>query len=350
MRVVAPAPSSASTVVAVEELWAIPLDGSTPRVALRFRSAYVPGRDTRGVNALRQQFSPDGKRVVLSVVDGDDPQAQLLEVVDLETGRIARLFEGERRNDVKPAWSPDGRLIAFVRLAAVGSSGDIWVSAPDGTAARRIRAGTQGSSPRVYGWLPDSQRIGFDPVNFEWSGYRLIDLDGVESGDTGGRSATTADPVSWQTQSPWFAGGFGDAPRPSRTQILLADWPAQQTPWIFADVVPNPADNTITGVRDPRWDPKDPRVLVYLESGIQGSAVIADLAARTSIRIGGRVSLADWTPNGTAVVTLEEHPPTAPLSAYVWGRDGKIRSGGLFLPLDGAQTIYSLTDLAVRAY
>jgi len=299
---------------------------------------------------LRQQFSPDGKRLVLSVVDADDPHVQLLEVVDIETGTVARMFDGQPRNDVKPAWSPDGRLIAFVRLPEVGLSGDIWISAPDGTAARRIRSGTQGASPRVYGWLPDSRRIGFDPLNFEWSGYRLIDLAGVESGDIGGRSATTADPVSWRTKSPSFAGGFGDTPRPSRTQIIVADSPDQATPFIVDDVAPNPADNTISGVRDPRWDPKGSNTLVYIESGTQGSAVIADLDARTSTRIGGRVSLADWTAAGTAIVTLEEHPSTAPLSVYVYGRDGKFRSGGLFLPIDGAAISYALTDLAVRAY
>jgi Tol biopolymer transport system component len=49
-------------------------------------------------------------------------------------------------NGDSPAWSPDGRWIAFIR------TGDVWIIRPDGTGAQRItRTPQEESSPD---WLP----------------------------------------------------------------------------------------------------------------------------------------------------------------------------------------------------
>jgi len=62
------------------------------------------------------------------------------------------------------------------------------------------------------------------------------------------------------------------------------------------------------------------------------------------------VAYADWLSNGDAIVTLEVHPATAPLSVYVYERDGRLRAQpSLFLNIPN-DTIYVLTDLAARAY
>lgn len=95
--------------------------------------------------------------------------------------------------EYEPAWSPNGRWIAFTRLGSVccvsNGGGDIWISRPDGTDQRRITDdSTDDTSPA---WSPDGSKIVFaatsdkapfaiDPnydlyvVNADGSGRRLL--------------------------------------------------------------------------------------------------------------------------------------------------------------------------------
>jgi len=122
----------------VLELWAVPLDRATPRLAVRYRSAHFTG--SVDANMSRRQFSPDGRRIVLSVATGADAEGHGLAVIDLEAGRVVMLFGGASEQEIDPAWSPDGANIAFIRPAASELSSEIWIVAPDGSGARRLRA------------------------------------------------------------------------------------------------------------------------------------------------------------------------------------------------------------------
>src|SRR5205823_2352829 len=71
---------------------------------------------------------------------------------------------GEKREDDGPAWSPDGRLLAFVRVSPRKSG--VYVIRANGTGLRRIvalnflnalEAGGQGLR-----WSPDGTRLAFD--------------------------------------------------------------------------------------------------------------------------------------------------------------------------------------------
>ncbi len=360
--------------LATYELWAMPLDGSTPRMAVRYQSAVTgavvvpsgsgPGTSVGGrrdTNVLRRQFSPDGRRIVLSVAANADVLDQELRVIDLETGAIAipipgSSFPGAAPIDVNPAWSPDGARIAFVKLSATGASGELWVMNADGGAATRIWTGCSAclpsselihvatAAPRVYGWLPGSQRIAMDPATSGPGAYAVVDLNGQVS-PSGDFVVTSVDPASWGSASQMFVVGARQAGLPAdRSQILQGAGPEQHSLQVIADVTVNPYDNTVTGVRDPRWDPQGSAALIYLESGVQGAFVLADVSARTSKLLSGRVAYADWMSNGDVIVTLEVHPATAPLSVYVYQRDGRLRA-----QLPGIAG-YVLTDLAARAY
>ena len=58
---------------------------------------------------------------------------------------------------LSPAWSPNGRLIAFDN--AVNNNYDVWVMRPDGTARRRV---TRNPAPDYFaGWSPDGTRLVF---------------------------------------------------------------------------------------------------------------------------------------------------------------------------------------------
>lgn len=61
--------------------------------------------------------------------------------------------------DAAPAWSPNGRWIAFVRRQRGDVEREIWVMRPDGSGARRVTS-LHGSSINPA-WSPDSTRIVF---------------------------------------------------------------------------------------------------------------------------------------------------------------------------------------------
>lgn len=88
-------------------------------------------------------WSPDGRRIAFTVREMDRPAR--IWVVDLETGDRAALTDGTA-NDVMPAWSPDGRYIAF----ASDRDGDLelYLMRADGSAATRL---THSQGPD---WLP----------------------------------------------------------------------------------------------------------------------------------------------------------------------------------------------------
>jgi hypothetical protein len=355
------------------ELWAIPLDGSAPRMAVRYLSAITdgvvvpPGSSQRDTNVLRRQFSPDGRRIVLSVAANADVLDQELRVVNLETGAVAtpvrfNSFPTAVPIDVNPVWSPDGAHIAFVRLASTGASGEVWVITPDGAAAKSLWTGCSAclpssslihvasAAPRLYGWLPGSQSIGFDPATSGQGSYAALDLNGVVTTSLAGFTVTSADPASWgNAGQALLVGARQPGLAADRSQVLQGQWPEQRSLQVIADVTVNPNDNNVTGVHDPRWDPTGAETLIYLQSGVLGSLVLADLNALTTRLVSGRVAYADWLSDGAAIVTLEEHPSTAPLTVNIYARDGRSRMGTA-LPLIANTTDYVLTDLAARAY
>jgi eukaryotic-like serine/threonine-protein kinase len=89
----------------------------------------VPARNT--------SWSPDGKRLVFD--DG-----RRIGMIDA-AGSGLRYLTQPKGVDADPAWSPDGRTIAFVRYASLKSkTGDIWLMTPTGAHQRLfIRNGGQ---------------------------------------------------------------------------------------------------------------------------------------------------------------------------------------------------------------
>jgi dipeptidyl aminopeptidase/acylaminoacyl peptidase len=69
-----------------------------------------------------------------------------------------RLLVGRRtilRNAFYPAWSPDGRWIAFVR------DDTVWLTRPDGTRIHRLAGRSHGAIFGPLAWSPDSRRVAF---------------------------------------------------------------------------------------------------------------------------------------------------------------------------------------------
>lgn len=99
-------------------------------------------RVARGaVVAGTRPWSPDGRRLV--VERGLPPS---IAVVGVAHGRIRSLTRGTGLGDLRPAWSPDGRWIAFVRGGAA-----LRVVRPDGAGGRLV---AHRIAPYHVAWLP----------------------------------------------------------------------------------------------------------------------------------------------------------------------------------------------------
>jgi Tol biopolymer transport system component len=122
-------------------------------------------------------WSPDGSRVVFA----DPPDIRLLSIPSGELTTLTTAAIRPRRGPAAyPAWSPDGRWIAFTCFAPsalngiVGYAG-VWVVRADGTGERRISEGPL--QQRWYvapTWSPDGSSIVASLVTD--SGLAIVDV------------------------------------------------------------------------------------------------------------------------------------------------------------------------------
>lgn len=108
------------------------------------------------------RWSPDGRRIAFSRLEGDDWADVYVQRADA-TGRtrIARsgnrpaVFQGQL------SWAPDGRRIAFTAPVRAGSLfSAIWTVGVDGRGRRRLTTPAGASDVRPV-WSPDGRRIAF---------------------------------------------------------------------------------------------------------------------------------------------------------------------------------------------
>lgn len=150
-----------------------PSSGTTRSLRVRL----APLKDRLGEHLTDSSWAPDGTRLALK--DGWGTGVAIIQVVSLASGRARPLTAPSgRRWDGALAWSPDGRLIAFVRrshrFAGVTRHGppSIYLVEPDGDGLRRLTAGHNPS------WSPDGRQL-----VFSWA-------DGIYRIDATGRGRT----------------------------------------------------------------------------------------------------------------------------------------------------------------
>jgi Tol biopolymer transport system component len=105
--------------------------------------------------------SPDGRWI--AATEGPESQAQIVKI-PLDGGDSIRLVPG-----YGPAWSPDGRRLAFVSTRS--GSRRVWVTDTDGQRAIELKD-AEVSNPLVV-WLPDGRLAWHTP---DARNYRIRDL------------------------------------------------------------------------------------------------------------------------------------------------------------------------------
>jgi hypothetical protein len=263
-------------------------------------------------NLLREQFSPDGRELVLSVVVRDTKRPGLV-VIDLASGAIRRLARDPAFDDWTPAWSPRGDLIAFTRTGPDYTGAGIWVVDPSGGGAAR-RVADPAEAGAVTSWTGDGSGIGF-----MGNGFKVLELatGRVTRVDTSNIHARGAG--DWRAERPAFVGAFADAapfrgadivPTDNGDQFIeLADDELGRSSRQLIVLKQSGAEAQSVRFRQARWRPGGNELLYVQWTFGQGQTIYTTTpssapSARAVLTVNAGI-LATWTPDGGRIVYLQ---------------------------------------------
>ncbi len=291
--------------------------------------------DLQGVGGL--SWSPDGKHLTFSQSGGEFTASNVF-VMDGNGSGLSQITNGTERagqfgdQNITPAWSPDGTLIAFASAQDLGDGihgYSIEVMRPDGSDVHRL---TSCNRPCTGGdvaptWSPDGSRLAFIRggdlmvVNANGSDVHVV-LSCRTPACFGDESP------SWSPRGDEIAFVWGHDPH-YRIDAVAPDGSGHHT--IYDCVAP------CAGVVGPSWSPDGMKlVFTYIDDspGVRRDVYVvrADGSGLTKLTSGGlEACCASWQP-----VPPDRQPPAslaAFLNGEIWARVG----GG-----DGASYVYSI--------
>ncbi|MBV9866435.1 MAG: PD40 domain-containing protein [Abitibacteriaceae bacterium] len=266
-------------------------------------------------------MNPDGSEPVnLShLINADNPQAASLREID-------------------PAWSPDGKQIAFT-IMTDATHGEIYVMNADGTQRKQLtQLNTLAACPA---WSPDGKRIAFGTMQMTAehrpkTALYIMDADGSNVHKIGGGYIP-----AWSPDGKQILYSIVDKPGPPEMYIMNVDG---------TDVKPMVSGVAAMGV----WSPDGQRI-AYLAEGDDKAPHIFVMNADTSHRVQltkgkGTIEFSPvWSADGQRIFFMKTLRESDPASIYVMDADGQhstqltpkgtkayLRGGALFM-MNGEQ-------------
>lgn len=178
------------------QIWVMNADGTHQRSLTRLRRApqLFSAEDLPALS-----WSPDGQQIVFSAYPSDQGGREQLYLLDVRNRSVKRL-PVQPGGATNPAWSPDGRWIAFV--GAVAPDRVFLMSGrTHHVHALRSRGGAKVTGQGIA-WSPDSSRLVFNAqgklevFNTKTRQFHIVSRDG--------------DSPSWSPDGSWIVFHYGD--------------------------------------------------------------------------------------------------------------------------------------------
>jgi Tol biopolymer transport system component len=124
-------------------------------------------------------WSPDGTRLAFAATQAsavpENGETQIY-VMNADGSNLTQLTRDPSSQNIQPAWSPDGKRIAYAKWSNDVDGSGLYVIGADGNGQTRLTSGTIDTSPA---WFPDGSRILFVRSPEGVSELHVVDADGT---------------------------------------------------------------------------------------------------------------------------------------------------------------------------
>jgi Tol biopolymer transport system component len=264
---------------------------------------------TASLAAGARQTPQAGDEIAVATTSGRivliDPTGRTVATL---TGHVARGV-----SDWAPAWSPDGKWLAFTRSTDGQRSFHVYVMRANGTGIRQITRGRYDESPA---WSPDGRWIAYVTMG----GLRIVHPNGLGSRAVRGTGITGADYTLTYGGSPsWTPRGRLSY---SFHEEASVDWPgycrraSAHCGWVVATDRDGRHRRPVLRGRDAHWSP-DGRMIVFTPT----NGGVATLVAGKR-HVLGRGYRASWSRDGSQIVYARLGTSTAGDAIWIMGANG----------------------------